>query len=537
MAENINETVNEQADNEQAKPRLSKRRIALLVVSLLLALSANLLFFLLLWILGRYDHVQFDQILYQLKSPVAGTSGTIVGDALLRVVLVGFLVFAFEVFIYLLLAGRLTAWFGRIKKYVSYSATKTANFFKAHFIQISSLSLVLSMLIFIFSLEIHSFIANTFTKSDFIETHYVDPDDTEITFPENKRNLIYIFLESMENTFSDPDAGGKVTDNFIPELTELAENNVSFRSEDGKRGAYCYVGTRWTAAALFAQTTGVNIKVPLNFDTYGKDGTYMPGITALGDILAKEGYEQSLLFGSDAGFAARDAYFTEHGEYNIIDVYSLIEEGKLPEGYWEWWGFEDVKVFDFAKEELLRLAELGRPFNFTTLTADTHFPDGYVCELCGSDYKEQYANVLACSSRQVYEFVEWIKAQPFYENTTIVLSGDHLTMDPEFLKEINADYVRTSYSCIINPAIDPVKEKGREFATFDMFPTTLAALGATIEGDRLGLGTNLFSDKETLTEKYGYDKLEEELSKTSDFYIETFYDDETKEKFEEEAAE
>jgi phosphoglycerol transferase len=70
-----------------------------------------------------------------------------------------------------------------------------------------------------------------------------------------------------------------------------------------------------------------------------------------------------------------------------------------------------------------------------------------------------------------------------------------------------------------------------------MFPTTLAALGATIEGDRLGLGTNLFSDKETLTEKYGYDKLEEELSKTSDFYIETFYDDETKEKFEEETAE
>ena len=34
----------------------------------------------------------------------------------------------------------------------------------------------------------------------------------------------------------------------------------------------------------------------------------------------------------------------------------------------------------------------------------------------------------------------------------------------------------------------------------DMFPTTLASLGAVIDGDRLGLGTNLFSDKPTLAE-------------------------------------
>jgi phosphoglycerol transferase len=51
-----------------------------------------------------------------------------------------------------------------------------------------------------------------------------------------------------------------------------------------------------------------------------------------------------------------------------------------------------------------------------------------------------------------------------------------------------------------------------------MFPTTLAAMGCTIEGDRLGIGTNLFSGKPTLTEKYGYDKLNLEISKRSDFY-------------------
>ena len=52
----------------------------------------------------------------------------------------------------------------------------------------------------------------------------------------------------------------------------------------------------------------------------------------------------------------------------------------------------------------------------------------------------------------------------------------------------------------------------------DMFPTTLASLGASIEGDRLGLGTNLFSDKRTLAEEYGIQKLNKELKKNSNYY-------------------
>ena len=331
----------------------------------------------------------------------------------------------------------------------------------------------------------------------------------------------------MENTFADPSVGGKVTDNFIPELVELANNNLSFKGQDGKSGAYSYVGTRWTAAALFTQTAGMIIKVPLDFNLYGEDDTYMPGITTLGDILAKEGYEQSVLFGSDGSFAARNTYFEEHGNYNVIDINAIKDGGhgeQLDKDYWEWWGFEDAKLFDYAKYELTRLASLDKPFNFTTLTADTHFPDGYVCERCGDEYEEQYANVLACSSKQVCEFVEWIKDQDFYENTTIIIAGDHLTMDPKFLVEIDENYVRTTYNCIINaaPGVTAARD-AREFGTFDMFPTTLAAMGAKIQGDRLGIGTNLFSNIDTLTEKYGYDVLEEELSKHSDFYMDNFF--------------
>ena len=57
------------------------------------------------------------------------------------------------------------------------------------------------------------------TESKFIEDEYVDPTDVEVVFPEQKRNLIYIFLESMETTYSDVDDGGAFDENVIPELT------------------------------------------------------------------------------------------------------------------------------------------------------------------------------------------------------------------------------------------------------------------------------------------------------------------------------
>ena len=116
-----------------------------------------------------------------------------------------------------------------------------------------------------------------------------------------------------------------------------------------------------------------------------------------------------------------------------------------------------------------------------------------------------------------------MQEQDFYENTTIVICGDHLTMDPDYLENIDEDYERGVYNCIINPAPGVVAEKGetdRAFGTFDMFPTTLAAMGVTIPGNRLALGTNLFSSEDTLTETLGYDFLNKEMQKNSEFYNE-----------------
>ena len=80
---------------------------------------------------------------------------------------------------------------------------------------------------------------------------------------------------------------------------------------------------------------------------------------------------------------------------------------------------------------------------------------------------------MACSSRQLNQFIKWIQEQPFYDNTTIILSGDHLTMDSDFCNDVSEDYERSVYNVFINlpEGLDTSFEKthNRKFATLDMF--------------------------------------------------------------------
>ena len=77
---------------------------------------------------------------------------------------------------------------------------------------------------------------------------------------------------------------------------------------------------------------------------------------------------------------------------------------------------------------------------------------------------------------------------------------------------------RYIYSTYINSSVEAEKTEDRIYTGFDTYPTIISAIGGKINGDRLGLGVNLFSNKKTLAEKYGIKKLNEEIIKKSEFY-------------------
>lgn len=465
-------------------------------LSVLLALSVR-------WMFATWTNLSMDELVYHLTAPLDGTNTDMIWDYVRVCAVPTVLVIFFLVLIRM-------AWRKKEKVHL----------FRG-IINLTALVGIILVLVYTWvELGIGNYLKNRNTESNFIEEEYVDPMDVAVVFPEQKRNLIYIFLESMETTYSDVDDGGAFDENVIPELTEIAQTNEDFSGIDPKlNGGYSLEGTTWTMGAMFAQTSGLPLNLSISANDMDTQDSFFPGITTLGDILSDAGYTQTLLIGSEAQFGGRKLYFQEHGNYEMEDYNYAIENGLIPSDYKVWWGYEDQKLFEFAKEKLLQLSQEDEPFNLTMLTVDTHFEDGYVCEQCPTEYDTQYSNVMACSSRQVGEFLKWIQQQDFYENTTIVISGDHPTMDSDYCAEIDQEgnYDRRVFTAYINAAAYAQDQQERTYSTFDNFPTTLAALGVQIDGDRLGLGTNLFSGKQTLLEEFGKSKVNAELKKKSEF--------------------
>lgn len=465
-------------------------------LSVLLALSVR-------WMFATWTNLSMDELVYHLTAPLDGTNTDMIWDYVRVCAVPTILVIFFLILI-------LIAWRKKEKVHL----------FRG-IINLVALVGIIVMLGYTWTeLGVGDYLKDQNTESKFIEDEYVDPTDVEVVFPEQKRNLIYIFLESMETTYSDVDDGGAFDENVIPELTEIAQTNEDFSGADPKlNGGYSLAGTTWTMGAMFAQTSGLPLNISISANDMDTQDSFFPGVTTLGDILSDAGYTQTLLIGSEAQFGGRKLYFQEHGNYEMEDYSYAIENGLIPSDYKVWWGYEDQKLFEFAKEKLLQLSQGDEPFNLTMLTVDTHFEDGYVCEQCPTEYDTQYSNVIACSSRQVGEFLKWIQQQDFYENTTIVISGDHPTMDSDYCAEIDQEgnYDRRVFTAYINAAAYAQDQQERTYSTFDNFPTTLAALGVQIDGDRLGLGTNLFSGTKTLLEEFGNSKVNAELKKKSEF--------------------
>lgn len=513
--------------------------------ALILALVHLFLFALLLlsqayiWAEQVYPNANLEEIMFYLRMPLQGTAASFVSQVIINVLLpaaIGFVILE----IWMLWPAKNT-YFAVIAERLRISLFPLR----------IPLGAALAVMIVWFAgllyagdqlLDIQGYFKGHFSTSELIETEYVAPSSVALTFPEEKRNLITIYIESGETTPQDVANGGILENNLIPEMTEIARENISFSRSELIEGASVAPGCGWTIAGLVAQTAGIPLKLYENKGLVEQEigyaansaSTYqslLPGAVTLGDILAEQGYRNVFMAGSDFTFGGRRVYFTEHGDYEVLDLLNAYEVGKLPEDYYEYWGFEDFRLYAYAKETLSELSQSSQPFHFAMLTVDTHSP-GYRCPKCPTDYINadrdclNYADTLRCSSIQLDEFLSWCKTQSFYDDTTIVVTGDHASMQSYFYSGIsNTDYDkkhgstnRPVYNAFINSVVQPVSETNRIFTTIDFFPTVLASMGVQIEGDRLGLGTNLFSERQTLSEEYGEEALFEELNKRSTFY-------------------
>lgn len=372
-------------------------------------------------------------------------------------------------------------------------------------------------------LPVRDIVRSMVTRSTFIEEHYVAPSPSTLSWPGTKRIFIHIYMESMESSYFSKAEGGYMEKSLMPDMAALMKEpgSVTFSNREGFGGPIQTYAAGHSVAGMVNMWAGVPMLSP--GPRNGSPMSY-PDFTTLGDILKARGYNTEFMVGSDANWGGIASYYRTHGGFTIFDIDTAKEQHRIPSNYLEWWGFEDDKLYDYAKDEITRLAGEHKPFYLVVENADTHFPDGYVSKkMTDKPFDQQYANVIHYSQKEVVRLVRWLQAQPFWKDTTVLITGDHLSMDRNFFQGWDPAYQRTILNLYLNPAVEPSNPAithNRTFASFDFFPTTLAALGATLPEHRMGIGTDLFSGQKTLLETYGVDDVDTELEMGSKFYDE-----------------
>ena len=473
------------------------------------------------WYTRRFN-TSFAGLLFTLMTPMKGVGGGFWSDFLANMLPPVLKYLALWLLFYWLLRSRMiTRWLEkREKRLLPMIRIRTA---AGKALPILAVILLAAGLVNVYQrLHVNEYLQNIHAQTTLYEDYYTAPDSVAVKAPEKKPNVIWLVLESMETTYASREAGGIQEKNYMPKLTELAEENLSFSNTDKLGGIYSTNNTNWTMAALFAGTSGLPFAFPVDQNSMNQYTTFAPEITTMGDILQRDGYRQVFLCGSDGEYGGRALYFRQHGGYEIHDLFAARDKGEIPSDYYVWWGFEDRILFRIAKEELTRLAETGEPFNLTMLTVDAHHLGGFTCEECGTEYEDRTANVIACTDRQVSAFVEWCREQPFWDNTVLIISGDHPRMDTCLVGELTFRE-RRIYNSFLNARKTPEgKTTFRTAVMMDLFPTMLSAMGYEIGGDRLGLGTDLFSATPTLAEEMGYEQLNDEVQKYSQYFVDHF---------------
>jgi len=352
--------------------------------------------------------------------------------------------------------------------------------------------------------------APSLENSSFFEENFIPVQDSLISADGYTRNLILIFLESIENNFFE----------YMPELKRIAEENYSFNNEVGLGGGYSVVGASFTMGSIVANTTGL----PLLFfsravEKISNSGSYVyfPNQKSIFDILHNYDYENVFLQGTPSTFAGGKNFFINHGIDQIYDVdnIDIPKEYSFDKHMADFHpGFSDRTLFDVAKSILDTLSK--KKFSLTLATIDTHFPHGFLDEKClfkPSDKSEIeiFKTVLKCSSASIYSFVNWVKTQPYGDNTMIVLIGDHPFMGNIIVGGIPQEN-RKFVNAYINPK-KPLLNTKRAVTAFDMYPTILDGMGFYVKDGGLALGRSLFGEEKTLIEKMGKDSLDGELKK------------------------
>lgn len=337
-----------------------------------------------------------------------------------------------------------------------------------------------------------------------VDKYYVDP---EIKKEKKTKNLIYIYLESMERTFLDQQKFHGLT----PYLSGLKDNSIDFTNIKQSWG------TNWTIAGMVATQCGTPLptlgRSQNNLDRF--DG-FLKGINCLGDDLRENGYFLSYLGGASLEFAGKGSFYKTHGFHEIQGKDEVIKSANAPEYRFNEWGLYDEDLYPLAIQKIKELENKKGPYAFFMLSVDTHMPFKDLSRKCDNlknnhESSDPIIKAIACADLLAGELIEEIKKTVDLNNTVIVVASDHLAMGKN-ISDFATEEERRNLLLVLN---DEKKEKiNKEGYSYDVTPTLLTLMNFDV--DAYGFGRSLLKDEKDLPATVSNKKLrdsEKELLK------------------------
>ncbi|PEN69829.1 hypothetical protein CN544_18570 [Bacillus toyonensis] len=326
------------------------------------------------------------------------------------------------------------------------------------------------------------------------------------------KNVIVVTLESLQTFLIGASVNGQEVTPFLNEFINESYYFDNFFHQTGQGK---------TSDSEFLIDTSL---YPLNrgavFFTHGNND-----YTATPEILREQGYFTSVFHANNATFWNRNIMYSALGYdryYNELD-YKITPETNLN------WGLKDIEYFDQSVD---MLKTIDQPFYARFLTLTNHYPFTYDEDTkfiepynSGNGVFDRYIVTSRYLDESIKNFIERLKAEGLYDDSIIVLYGDHYGisekhnramaqfLEKDQITEFDTLHLQRTPLYIHIPGQTKGQTISKPTGQIDVKPTILNLLGIDTTND-IRFGHDMFSDEYTgfvvlrdgsfVTDKYAY---------------------------------
>ncbi len=307
------------------------------------------------------------------------------------------------------------------------------------------------------------------------------------------RNLIVISLESLQSFVVNNDMNGE---EITPFLNSLTKDKDTYYFND----FYHQTGLGKTSDSEFIfENSLYGLGGGAVFFTRGGN-TY----NSLSERLGENNYATSVLHPNNKSFWNRDMIYKSLAidKFYDIDSYEVNDENSVN------WGLKDKPFFEQSAQHI---GAMQQPFYTRLITLTNHHPfyldeeDQTIPEYdSNSGTLNRYFQTVRYMDEAVELFFDQLKAEGVYDNSIIVMYGDHygisenhkkamaMYLDKEEITPVDNALLQSVPLYIHVPGSNDGKEIDKVSGQIDLRPTLLHLLGIETSKD-MQLGADLFS--------------------------------------------